>query len=394
MTFLDWAIAGLLVIAFIAGMASGAFPQLGGLFGAAFGGAIAILAILPLARDWLTSLEPIVRTIVAVGGLVICVAFGELFGSAVGRRVRERLVAHEFLGSVDRGVGGLVGLAQGILVTWLVGGLIAIGPIQQLAGPAQNSKLLRALGGVLPPAAEIAGDVGRFLSANGIPELFTGFEPIPAAPVTLPTAAGAARIAAGALGATVRVRSTACGSILTGTGFVVKPGYVVTNAHVVAGGRGIQVGRDGEALVDATPVLFDTKLDIAVLRAPDLRTTTVVFATAVPGRGTMAVALGHPGGANLTVVPAAVTASYLADGRDLYGKATVTRTIVELRAAIRGGDSGGPLVLADGTVGGVVFADARTDPSVGYALSPIEVAARVAPALGRAAGVGVGACLP
>ena len=46
----------------------------------------------------------------------------------------------------------------------------------------------------------------------------------------------------------------------------------------------------------------------------------------------------------------------------------MTRPILELRAEIDQGDSGGPLVLADGTVGGVVFAEARTDEEVGYAL--------------------------
>ena len=51
----------------------------------------------------------------------------------------------------------------------------------------------------------------------------------------------------------------------------------------------------------------------------------------------------------------------MAQGRDIYGEQRVSRMILELRAAIDQGDSGGPLILADGTVGGVVFAEARTD---------------------------------
>ena len=57
----------------------------------------------------------------------------------------------------------------------------------------------------------------------------------------------------------------------------------------------------------------------------------------------------------------------------------MTRDILELRAEVEPGDSGGPLVLEDGTVAGVVFAESRTDESVGYALAADAVDERVAP---------------
>jgi S1-C subfamily serine protease len=71
----------------------------------------------------------------------------------------------------------------------------------------------------------------------------------------------------------------------------------------------------------------------------------------------------------------------------------VSRRIVELRAAIEQGDSGGPLILGDGTVGGVVFAEARTDDDVGYALTPTSVAQAVEPSIGRTGAVDTGACI-
>ena len=71
----------------------------------------------------------------------------------------------------------------------------------------------------------------------------------------------------------------------------------------------------------------------------------------------------------------------------------MVRDILELRAPIQPGDSGGPFLLADGQVGGVVFAESRTDDGVGYALDPIAVASRVLPLLGRTAVVDTGACL-
>ena len=41
---------------------------------------------------------------------------------------------------------------------------------------------------------------------------------------------------------------------------------------------------------------------------------------------------------------------------------------------------------------GVVFAESRTDPDVGYALAPVDVSVAVAPALGRTGAVDTGRC--
>jgi S1-C subfamily serine protease len=66
---------------------------------------------------------------------------------------------------------------------------------------------------------------------------------------------------------------------------------------------------------------------------------------------------------------------------------------LELRAQVERGNSGGPFVLADGTVGGVVFAEARTDEDVGYALSASSVAARIEGSLTATTAVPTGTCL-
>jgi S1-C subfamily serine protease len=124
------------------------------------------------------------------------------------------------------------------------------------------------------------------------------------------------------------------------------------------------------------------------LRAPGLR-----FATHDPTRGALGASIGYPGGGALVVLPAAVAGAYPAIGRDIYDDTRVRRDILELRAEVDRGDSGGPLILKDGTVGGVVFAESRTDDQVGYALAPTPVATRIAPAIGRTGRVDTGACL-
>jgi S1-C subfamily serine protease len=146
-------------------------------------------------------------------------------------------------------------------------------------------------------------------------------------------------------------------------------------------------------IADADVVLFDPDLDIAVLYAPDVDAPSLDFADGAPTRGVTGAALGYANGGPLVVMPAGVTGAYPATGRDIYDEDHVTRDIIELQAPVEPGDSGGPFVLEDGTVGGIVFAESRTDDAVGYALTPDDVDERVAPAVGRTTPVDVGPCL-
>ncbi|MGZ6341063.1 MAG: MarP family serine protease [Candidatus Limnocylindrales bacterium] len=389
MNLLDLLALVLLVVAIVLGIRSGALPQLFGLAGAAAGVLLAING-LPFIQGPLGGLEPGMRALAVLVLLFLGMGVGEAIGSGAGTYLRYRL-GRGVLSTIDKAGGGVLGLAQGVLIVWLVGGLIAVSALPTLTSQAQRSVALRALDAILPPPASLTSDLRHLLDASGLPDLFVGLEPLPEPPVALPGSANARAIAQAAIASTVEVRAQACGYSLTGTGFAVSQGYVVTNAHVVAGGHDIVVDLGG-ATFDATPVLFDPELDIAVLRAPALAAPALRFATETPARGTEAAALGHPLAGPLTIIPAGVTGSYEAEGRDLYGTRTVIRRIVELRARIQRGDSGGPLMLADGTVGGMVFAEARNSREVGYALAPGDVAARVNPAVGRTSPVGTGPC--
>jgi S1-C subfamily serine protease len=386
----DVAAVVLVMVAVILGHRSGALPQVAGLVGALAGGALALIG-LPLLEELLSRLDPAPRAAAVVAYLLLAVGLGEAIGSGVGQYGAYRIRTGPFA-SIDRVGGAIVGAAQAVLILWLAGGLLAAGPLRPLAQQAQTSTTLRALAVVLPPPTEIAVELGRLLDATGLPQVFVGLEPLPAPPVDRPDDPVARSIAAIAEPSTVKVTAQTCGALSTGTGFAVADDYVVSNAHVVAGGEVIRVAL-GTALHDAVPVLFDSDLDVALLWVPGLDAPPLRFAASDPERGAVGAALGFPGGDQLTVIPAAVAGAYDARGRDIYAERTVTRPILELRATVDRGDSGGPFVLVDGTVGGVVFAEARSDEQVGYALSGVAVATRVGPGFGRQGAVDVGPCL-
>jgi S1-C subfamily serine protease len=386
---LDALALGLIAVAALAGYRSGALPQLGGLAGAALGAAAGLL-LLPLARDALATLDPFPRALAVLGGLIVLIGLGEGLGSGLGR-LGARSLRPGMLDAIDRTGGAFVGAAQGILVVWLVGGLLVVGPFPTAAAQANRSTVLHALDGALPPPTEVAGEVARVLDASGLPDVFVGLEPLPVTPPALPSDPQAAAIGRLGVASTVKVVSDACSVILSGTGVVVATGYVVTNAHVVAGASATRVLLAGHAF-DALTVLFDPELDVALLRVPGLPAPAMRFATTDPRGGDVGAAIGFPNGGSMQVMAAAVTRRLEAVGRDIYDDHLVTREVLELHAAIKRGDSGGPLVLPDGTIGGLVFAESRSQPDVGYALTPTEVATKVAPALERTTAVSNGAC--
>ena len=393
MNALDAIAALLVLISAILGWRSGAIPQVTGLVGAVAGGAAALLA-LPYLADPLSGVDPAIRPFVVLIGLVGAVAVGESLGAGLGHTVARRL-GDGLFSVADRTAGAGFGMVQALLIVWLAGTLLAEGPIPRLAETAGRSTVVRAMASILPPPTEIAVGLSGLLDASGLPDVFIGFEPLPAPPVALPADPIARAIAAAAAASTVKVSAATCGFSTFGTGFAVASGYVVTNAHVVAGASsgGIRVNAVGGQLLDAVPVLFDPQLDVALLRVRGLYVVPLRFTSRDPDRAALGATLGYPGGGPLTFLPAAVTGRYPATGHDIYGLGRVRREILELRAAIDRGDSGGPLILSDGTVGGVVFAEARTTPDVGYALTATEVGARIAPAIGRQTAVDTGACL-
>lgn len=379
-----------LVVAILAGTRTGALPQIGGI-GGALAGIGAILVLAPWLVDATRGVEPIPRALIVLGAILAAVLIGEGIGSTLGRTLGARL-GRGVLSGADRLIGGLVGAGQAILIIWLAGGLLAAGPLPGLGRAATQSTIVRGVDSVLPPPTQVVGEIASVLDASGLPDVFVGLDPLPLPAVDTPTTRQAQRIAGSALASTGRITTRACTTQVSGTGVLVANDYMVTNAHVVAGASTIRVAL-GDRLVDGVPVLFDPELDVALLYVPGLTGHGLSMATAVPDRGTRGAALGYTGGGPLVVLPAAVTGSYEATGRDIYNRSLVTRQVIELRAAVDPGDSGGPLVLQDGTVGGLVFAESRADPAVGYALSPTAVADRVDPAIGRTRAADVGPCI-
>jgi S1-C subfamily serine protease len=391
MNLLDAVVLLLLLLSLVAGARAGFFGPVLGLVGAVTGFGVALL-LASVLRDQLAQIEQPMRALVTILGLGAFVVGGEATGAAVGASMSMGLRRSAFR-PIDAMGGALVGAAHVVLLVWLLGGMVAAGMAPSIGALAHDSVAVRIATERLPPPMTVAGRLLALLDTTELPPLFGGLEPLPAEPVELPADAEARALAESALGSTARISATGCGAGLSvGSGFFVSPTHAVTNAHVVAGSDAATVTVGG-ATLDAVVVVFDDEADLALLNVPGASAPALQLAQASPARGTTAVALGFPGGGDLTVTAAGVTASHDIAGPNIYGAGSFPRSVVELRAQVRRGNSGGPLVIGPGLVGGVIFGASRVSPDVGYAIGADEAVERLLPFLGATAPVDTGSCL-
>jgi S1-C subfamily serine protease len=385
-TILDVVLLTMLALAAYSGYRRGALMQVvtyGGLVLGLVGGVILAPAVAKSSQDSAAQAGLAIGTILVLGGL------GNAIGWTIGSRIRQR-TRETRLGTADAVGGAGMSVVAGLLVIWLLAQSLVAGPSPTLARQIRGSTIVRSLGAVLPRPPSLIGEARRFLNALGFPDVFAGLPPAPTGPVTLPNKAAVRTAVQSAGPSTMQVVGRACNQIQEGSGFVVAPGYVVTNAHVVAGDSSVTIQQ--AAPLSAMVVAFDPNLDLALMRVPGLQAAPLTLEEHRQSRGDDGAVLGYPEGGPFDAEAAAIRRPLTAAGRDIYGGRVVTREVYELQTLVRPGNSGGPFVLPDGRVAGVVFAASTTDRNVGYAIQASELGPMMRHGVGRTTGVSTGPC--
>ena len=329
------------------------------------------------------------RLLVILGILLVLGTGGASLGALAAHSVRSLIPPGTGLRLFDRAAGGVVGGLGGLLMVWLLVPILADMP-GVMSELARNSVVARNIHRFGPETPRAIEDLRRQVSEFNFPEVFAGIRPSPStgappADLALP-AAVQTRVAA----STVKVTGTACGRVLSGSGFSPAAEVIVTNAHVVAGVDRPSVTRTDGRRLSATVVVFDPNRDLAVLRVDGLGQSALPVADGDPGDD--GAVFGHPRGSDqLVVSPARIESTIPATGIDLYGSSRVQREVHVLAAELEPGDSGGALVNTGGAVIGVAFAIAPDRPSTAYALSSDELQAVLD--VPRRSAVDTGPCL-
>ena len=167
----------------------------------------------------------------------------------------------------------------------------------------------------------------------------------------------------------VSIQAEDAKSYSTGTGVVLtSDGYIITNAHVVAGADKVQVVCSDNRVLDAALVGFDANEDLAVLKVEATDLTPAEFGDSFALRcGDPVAAIGDPLGYRSTITDGIVSA--LDRDVDVDG---VSMVLIQTSAAINMGNSGGALINQYGQVVGITTVKIVTDDgsaeSLGFAI--------------------------
>ena len=367
----------LLLSALIQGYRSGLIRSASGIVGALAGGAAALLVV-PFVGSWVST--PQWRVPATLAAALLLVLLGLTIGSSIGSGISSRLRRTGF-GIIDRLLGAVATLAATALVLGMLALSIGSLGVPVLSPAVGSSSVIRSIDSLTPnPVKAFVAQLRATVLQEGLPRIvdaFSGADPV----VPQFDTGGAPLQAASASVVRITGNAYACGQSQSGSGFVISPQRVVTNAHVVAGVDQPVVETTDGALPGRV-VYFDPVDDLAVISVDGL-TASPLGTTEDLAVGQRAVTEGYPFGGPFNADPAEVIALGPLAIPDIYGANPASRQVYTLAADVQQGESGGPLLTEDGRVAGVIFAKGTTTANVGYALAMSELApvAAAAPAL-------------
>jgi S1-C subfamily serine protease len=371
--WLDIVLALVLVSYAFSGHRQGLLVGVMSLVGFLAGGALGMWLLPELLRRWQSVDGNVVsRTVVLVVGVFVIASLGQAAAVRVGSRVRRglQLKAARW---IDSGLGAVATVLAVSLLVWFMAGAVRGGAPAPLAKAIGGSRIVQTIDRFVP--SQTAGLFAGFrsvLDRGGFPRVFEGVQAEPIAPVAPPNNQGTFAARAGrAATSIVKITgvATSCNRGQEGSGWVVTPERVVTNAHVVAGmtSEHVRILGTGRSY-DARVVVFDPRRDLAVLSVPGLPAPALTQGPDLQ-RSSSAIVAGFPLDGPYRLDSARVRDVLTAKGADIYGSPGAVREVYSLYARVQPGNSGGPLLSPGGEVVGVVFARSLDDDNTGYALT-------------------------
>ena len=390
--WLDIAVLAVAFIAAISGWRSGALGSLLSFVGVLLGAIAGVLLAPHLVAHISAPRAKLFAALFLILGLVVV---GEVAGVVLGRAVRGAIHSNS-VRFFDSLIGVAVQLVVVLVAAWLLATPLTSSSGQpNLAAAVRGSRVLAQVNDFAPEWLKtVPKRLSALLDTSGLPQVLEPFSRTPVVAVAAPDATLANDpVVASAEPSVVKIRAIApsCQKVLEGSGFVLSPDRVMTNAHVVAGANSVTVEASGNPY-DAAVVSYDPTVDIAILSVPNLPSGPLAFANTPVTSGTQAIVMGYPGGGGFVPTPARIRELIELSGPDIYRSATVNREVYTVRASVEQGNSGGPLIDLNGEVLGVVFGAAVDDNDTGFVLTAKEVAAQLGH-IGDTAPVATGECV-
>ncbi len=393
MNLVDWVLIAALVVFGYAGWRRGFIAGVLSFSGFLAGGLLGALLLPPIIGA--TDLPAFAGVMAVVIGVLLLAVLGQVLASILGTMLRG-FITWRPVQTLDNAGGAALNVLAVAVVTWIVVSALAYLPPSAVSEQMQSSRVLVGLDSIVPPQVRnVFGSLRDLVGSSDVPRIFSGLAQVTGPDVEEPDASVVPPVAEASRGSIVKVTGATpeCAGGVSGSGFVIDPGRVITNAHVVAGVDvpAVRV-RAGDVPLPATVVYFDPQTDIAILEVPELAARPLLLAEQEAASGDPAIIAGFPESGPFRAEPARIRTVVDARGEDIYGNAGVERRVYVMRGVVLPGNSGGPLLDPQGRALGMVFGAGEGEQQTGYALTASELEQAREASSSSAEAVDTGSC--
>jgi S1-C subfamily serine protease len=376
MNFIDIFIAAAFLIFGWIGFRRGISRTILSIIGLIVGGAAGAIAT-PSIQSLISNNAFGFKPTIGLTSIILGASLGMFLFGILGSFLRVVLLPFPFLKTIDSLIGfGLAIIAVASISSTLSSAAEVI-PNKTVNNLFSQSQLISQIDQYLPERfKDAAQKIQNVITDSPLPEVFKSLVESRITPTQLETDVAIPEIVTKSVASTVRIDGIAesCSAAMVGTGFIVSPERVITNAHVVAGVKEPVITLfNSQTQLGGRVIAMDRKKDIAIIFVPGLTGEKLTFIGPVTPNE-IGFVVGYPNGGNLRTMPVSVTSEFESIGTDIDGNGETRRDVIVFGGDVKPGNSGGPLLNDQGQVLGVVFAADAENKNTGYALAPSEVA--------------------
>jgi S1-C subfamily serine protease len=376
MNFIDIFIAAAFLIFGWIGFRRGILRTILSIIGLIIGGAAGAIAT-PSIQSLISNNAFGFKPTIGLTSIILGASLGMFLFGVLGSFLRVVLLPFPFMKTIDSLIGfGLAIIAVASISSTLSSAAQVI-PNKTVNNLFSQSQLISQIDQYLPERfKDAAQKIQNVITDSPLPEVFKSLVESRITPTQLESDVAIPEIVTKSVASTVRIDGIAesCSAAMVGTGFIVSPERVITNAHVVAGVKEPVITLfNSQTQLGGRVIAIDRKKDIAIIFVPGLTGEKLTFIGPVTPNE-IGFVVGYPNGGNLRTMPVSVTSEFESIGTDIDGNGETRREVIVFGGDVKPGNSGGPLLNDQGQVLGVVFAADAENKNTGYALAPSEVA--------------------
>jgi S1-C subfamily serine protease len=376
MNFIDIFITAAFLIFGWIGFRRGILRTILSIIGLIVGGAAGAIAT-PSIQSLISSNAFGFKPTIGLTSIILGASLGMFLFGILGSFLRVVLLPFPFMKTIDSLIGFGLAIVAVASISSTLSSAAQVIPNKTVNNLFSQSQIISQIDQYLPERFKNAAQkIQNVITDSPLPEVFKSLVESRITPTQLESDVAIPEIVTKSVASTVRIDGIAesCSAAMVGTGFIVSPERVITNAHVVAGVKEPVITLfNSQTQLGGRVIAIDRKKDIAIIFVPGLTGEKLTFIGPVTPNE-IGFVVGYPNGGNLRTMPVSVTSEFESIGTDIDGNGETRRDVIVFGGDVKPGNSGGPLLNDQGQVLGVVFAADAENKNTGYALAPSEVA--------------------